>query len=217
MIKKFLYVKWIEYKRRQFLKEIAQRGCVVSNKSAGYWKVKYEGKNLIPERCQFLSDAISIGYATTLGVNNIISGEVIIGKYCQLGADIAIHASNHPTSFLTTYINHNLFEGELKKNVQHNKIIIGNDVWIGHGAILLGNIKIGNGAIIAAGSVVTKDVENYSIVAGVPAKKIKMRFSESVISEIENLKWWDKPYSELIEMKELFFKNLEDKESIYQE
>lgn len=69
--------------------------------------------------------------------------------------------------------------------------IIGNDVWIGQNAIVLNGVKIGDGAIVAAGAVVTKDVDPYSIVGGVPAKIIKKRFSEHVTIKLLELKWWD--------------------------
>ncbi len=68
---------------------------------------------------------------------------------------------------------------------------IGNDVWIGYGAIIMRGVKIGDGAIIGAGAVVTKDVEPYSVVGGVPAKVIKYRYSEQEILELLNLKWWE--------------------------
>ncbi|MBS0028835.1 CatB-related O-acetyltransferase [Chitinophaga sp. 2R12] len=72
-------------------------------------------------------------------------------------------------------------------------VTIGNDVWIGLNSSVMGGVTIGNGAIIAAHSVVTKDVPPYAIVGGVPAKIIKYRFSEEVISRMEALKWWDMP------------------------
>ena len=71
------------------------------------------------------------------------------------------------------------------------QIIIENDVWIGSHVLLLGGIRIGNGAVVAAGSVVVKDVPPYSIVGGNPAKIIKMRFSEEIVKSLETIKWWD--------------------------
>ncbi len=68
---------------------------------------------------------------------------------------------------------------------------VGHDVWIGHNATLLPGVTVGNGAVIAAGAVVTRDVGPYAIVAGVPAKKIKMRFEPGLIGAIEAVKWWD--------------------------
>ena len=98
----------------------------------------------------------------------------------------------------------------------NGNITIGNDVWIGHNVIIVGNVCIGNGAILAAGSIITKDVAPYTIVGGVPAKPIKKRFSDAIILEIEKLKWWDLSETELEKIKPLFFKNFENKESIYE-
>lgn len=187
---------------------------MLSGFSRGLQNVSFEGKNAVPDRCNF-SGNIKIGYATTLGYNNLLVGNITIGKYCQLGADVALHASNHPMNHMTTYINQNLFNGELKTLKQENKITIGNDVWIGHGVIVVGNVTIGNGAILAAGSVVTKDVKPYTVIAGVPAKEIKKRFSAAIIQEIEALQWWDKSEEELEKIKPLFFKNFSNRNSIY--
>lgn len=187
----------------------------ISGYSRGLQNVTFEGKNLVPDRCNF-SGTIKIGYATTLGYNNFIHGNVSIGNYCQLGADVAIHSTNHPVSYLTTYINKNLFQGELSKLKEIKEITIGNDVWIGHNALIVGQVSIGNGAIIASGAVVTKDVAAYSIVAGVPAKEIKKRFSNAIIEEIESLKWWNMDDESLKKIKPLFFKNFENSQSIYE-
>ena len=70
-------------------------------------------------------------------------------------------------------------------------IVIGNDVWIGYEAVIMAGVHIGNGAIIAARAVVTKDVPPYTIVGGVPARPIRKRFDEEVIRKLETLKWWD--------------------------
>lgn len=188
---------------------------ILSGFSRGIQNVVFEGKNAVPDRCNF-SGKISLGYATTLGYNNFLHGDITIGKYCQLGADVAIHSTNHPTSYVTTYINQNLFNGELKALKEVKKVVVGHDVWIGHNVIIVGNVTIGNGAVIAAGSVVTKDVAPYSIVGGVPAKEIKKRFSEAIIKEIEELKWWDKNPSELEKLKPLFFKDFSNSNSIYE-
>jgi acetyltransferase-like isoleucine patch superfamily enzyme len=186
----------------------------LSGFSRGLQNVTFEGKNAVPDRCNF-SGTIHIGYATTLGYNNLLGGNITIGKYCQLGVDVAIHATNHPIHYLTTYINSNLFNGELKQFKEENTITIGHDVWMGHNVIIVGNVTIGNGAILAAGSVVTKDVEPYAIVAGVPAKTLKKRFSDEIIAEIEALQWWNLPEEELNKIKPLFFKNLKDATSIF--
>lgn len=187
----------------------------LSGFSRGLQNVTFGGKNAVPDRCNF-SGKITIGYATTLGYNNFLHGDIIIGKYCQIGTDVAIHTTNHPISYMSTYINTNLFDGELKKLKEIKRVIIGNDVWIGHNVIIVGNVSIGNGAVLAAGSVITKDVPPFTIVGGVPAKPIKKRFSDSIIQEIESLKWWDLSETELEQIKPLFFKDFQSKNSIYE-
>lgn len=176
--------------------------------------VTFDRKDSVPDRCNF-SGKIKIGYATTLGYNNFLAGDITIGKYCQLGADVALHATTHPMNYMTTYVNKNLFNGELKTLKQENKIIIGNDVWMGHGVIVVvGNVTVGNGAILAAGIVVTKDVAPYAIVAGVPAKE-KKRFSDTIIQEIEALDWWNLSEQELEKIKPLILKDFTNRRSIY--
>lgn len=208
-----LFVKKILY---YFLNVIEHRNNIVfSGFSRGIQNVTFEGKNAVPDGCNF-SGKIKIGYASTLGYRNLLGGTISIGKYCQLGVDVALHATNHPISFMTTYINQNLFQGELKQLKEENEIIIGHDVWIGHGVIIVGNVNIGNGAIIAAGSVVTKDVAPYAIVAGVPAKEIRKRFSDIIIQEIETLQWWNKSELEIEKIKPLFFKDFSNRNSIYE-
>lgn len=207
------FIKKIIY---YFLNNVEEREKVaLSGFSRGIQNVTFEGKNAVPDGCNF-SGKIKIGYATTLGYRNLLSGTIFIGKYCQLGVDVALHATNHPISYMTTYINKNLFEGDLKSLKQENVIAIGHDVWIGHGVIIVGNVTVGNGAIIAAGSVVTKDIPHYTIVAGVPAKEVRKRFSDAIIQEIEALQWWDKSEAELEQIKPLFFKDFTNRPSIYE-
>lgn len=186
-------------------------GVKVSFWATGIHHVTCEGKNIIPEFCGF-SDKTSLGYRTTLGTNNFFGGKVEIGKYCQVGRDVAFHPTNHPISYLTTYVNNELFAGELKTLKTEAPIEVGHDVWIGHGVIILAGVKVGNGAILAAGSVVTKTVEPYAIVAGNPAREIRKRFSEDTIAKVQAMRWWDKSDEELERMKSTFFKDLTDPE-----
>lgn len=82
--------------------------------------------------------------------------------------------------------------------------VIENDVWIGSSAIIMQNVRVGNGAIVAGGAVVTHDVLPYTIVAGIPATVLRKRFDEDVIDQLLAWRWWDLPIEELCEFRELF-------------
>jgi phosphonate metabolism protein (transferase hexapeptide repeat family) len=123
-----------------------------------------------------------------------------IGKFVNMAAAVRINATNHPTWRATlhhfTYRAANYWddaenEEEFFEWRRENRVTIGNDVWIGHGATLLPGITIGNGAVIGAGAVVSKHVEPYTIVGGVPAKLIRERFSKDVAERMDKLAWWD--------------------------
>ena len=118
-----------------------------------------------------------------------------VGKFCSFADNVTILlGGEHRSDWLTTYPFNALFK-EFSSFRGHPKskgsVEIGNDVWVGCNAIILSGVKIGDGAIVGAGSVVTKDVPAYAIVAGNPAKIIRMRFSDSVIEELLKIKWWD--------------------------
>ena len=129
-----------------------------------------------------------------------------IGKFCSIacGAKFLFNSANHTVKSLTTYPFPIFFE-EWGLDVRDittawdNKgdIVIGNDVWIGYEAVIMSGVTIGDGAIIGARAVVTKDVPPYTIVGGVPAKQIRKRFSDETISELLNLKWWDWPIEKI--------------------
>ena len=127
---------------------------------------------------------------------------LVIGKFCSIacGAKFLFTSANHTQASLSTYPFPIFFE-EWGLDVQNitsawdNKgdIIIGNDVWIGYEAVILSGVTIGDGAVIGARAVVTKDVPPYTIVGGVPAGIIRKRFSDDVISALLNMKWWNWP------------------------
>ena len=118
---------------------------------------------------------------------------VDMGKYCSISWNVTIGATSHPTSHLSThafpYISTFGFTNKDRRIKQ--KTTIKNDVWIGVNSIIMPGITIGNGAIIGAGAVVTKDVLDYEVVAGVPATTIRYRFSKDIIEKLIDLKWWD--------------------------
>ncbi len=127
---------------------------------------------------------------------------LIIGKFCSIacGAKFIFNCANHTLKSLSTYTFPLFFEEwDLPKSevstAWDNKgdIIIGNDVWIGYDAVIMAGVHIGDGAIIGTRAVVTKDVEPYSIVGGVPAKEIRKRFAPDVVAKLLELKWWNWP------------------------
>ena len=129
---------------------------------------------------------------------DFIGDKLIIGKYCMIASDVIfiMNGANHLTDAVSTYpfaIFGNGWESAMdgKSYPTKGDTIIGNDVWIGYGATIMPGVKIGDGAIIATKSVVTKDVEPYSIVGGNPAREIKKRFSDKAIEKLLKMQWWD--------------------------
>jgi acetyltransferase-like isoleucine patch superfamily enzyme len=132
-----------------------------------------------------------------------------MGSYCAIGARTSINPFNHPVDWLSTnefqyhpnsfdwVDEYNDFERLSRTPDMFQHSTIGNDVWTGHNVNVMAGVNIGDGAIIAAGSVVTKDVPSYAIVAGVPATIKRYRFPEKTIERLLRVKWWDLELSEL--------------------
>ncbi len=134
-----------------------------------------------------------IGRLTSIGRYTKITNSVI-GKYCAISWDVTINAISHPYKNLSiSAFPYVPYVGNFvtKRKQTYNKVVIKNDVWIGANSVIMPGVTIGNGAIIGAGSVVTKDVPDYAIVGGVPAKLIKYRFSEELIKELLAMEWWN--------------------------
>lgn len=174
---------------------------------------KFKGKKL-QLGLQTTIENTSIGFSVYIGDNNHLYNcsvgdhsyinsnakirNTVIGKFCSIGPGVKIELGNHPIHFVSThpvfYANNKPFQTFATHTYfqEYKQVVLGNDIWIGENALILGGVTIGNGAIIAAGSVVTKDVEPYAIVGGVPAKIIKYRFNEKEQAIIQKSKWWDK-------------------------
>jgi acetyltransferase-like isoleucine patch superfamily enzyme len=173
------------------------------------------GMCAIDDNVYFKGD-ILIGKYSTIGRECIIyGGNIQIGNYCQFGPRIAIYAINHPTNHITTYVNNNLFDGDLKSFAKEAPVEIGNDVWIGYGAIVLPGVKIGNGAIIGAGAVVAKDVYTYGVAVGNPACIVKTRFDPELIQLLNKWKWWNLDPKELSQYRDLFCLNILENNDIF--
>jgi len=129
---------------------------------------------------------------------DFIGDQLIIGKFCMIASDVTfiMNGANHLTQSISSYpfaiFGHD-WQNAMKDKTYPNKgnTIVGNDVWIGYNVTILPGITIGDGAIIAANTTVSKDVPPYSIVGGNPSKIIKKRFSDEKIETLLTLKWWD--------------------------
>ena len=136
-----------------------------------------------------------------------INGDKLkIGKFCSIacGAKFLFASGNHALRSLSTYTFPLFFDewGLDAKDIcsawdNKGDIVIGNDVWIGYEAVIMSGVKIGDGAIIGTRAVVTKDVEPYTIVGGLPAKPIRKRYSQDIITQLEAVRWWDLPHDQL--------------------
>lgn len=129
---------------------------------------------------------------------DFIGDKLIIGKFCMIasGVTFIMNGANHLTEAVSTYpfaIFGEGWEKAMEGRAYPNKgdTVIGNDVWIGYDATIMPGVRIGDGAIIATKSVVTKDVEPYAIVGGNPAKVLRKRFPDAEIERLLELKWWD--------------------------
>jgi acetyltransferase-like isoleucine patch superfamily enzyme len=144
------------------------------------------------------------------GMNeNCFIARATIGAFCAIGARTAINPFNHPSDWLSIHefqYHPNSFDwveeyGKFKRLDRtpdmFAHVTVGNDVWTGHNVNIMAGVSVGDGAIIAAGSVVTKDVPPYAIVAGVPASVKRFRFPERTIERLLRLKWWDLELSQL--------------------
>jgi len=125
----------------------------------------------------------------------ISNEKLTIGKFCQFahGTTFITSSANHPMGGFSTYP-FKVFKPETMMgyiDLPSRDTVVGHDVWIGHGATVMPGVTIGSGAIIASGAVVSKDVTPYTIVGGNPARVIRQRFSDEVISDLLEIKWWD--------------------------
>jgi virginiamycin A acetyltransferase len=135
-------------------------------------------------------------------------GKVSFGKYCAIGDNVRIITSNHDINYLNLQYALQKKISDKTFSSKAGEVTIKNNVWIGDSTIILPEVKIGNCAIIGAGAVVTKDVPDFCIYAGNPAKLIRKRFSEELIQLLEKVAWWEWPLEKLKKHRRLFEKNV---------
>ncbi len=154
----------------------------------------------------FVNDPVDFEKNNVLYHYPINQDRLIIGKFCSIacGAKFIFTSANHTMASLSTYPFPLFFEewdtpiSEVRTSWDNKgDIVIGNDVWIGYEAVIMSGVHIGDGAIIGTRAVVTKDVEPYTIVGGLPAKPIRKRYSQDTILKLEELRWWDLPYEQI--------------------
>lgn len=187
------------------------------NKTKGcniHWRTEIDKKTSFEGNCTIMSGVglqdCRVGFFSYIG-NDSIFYKTDIGRFCSIADNVSIIFGEHPSSdFVSTsqafyfktgvgnksYVNKDYWTSE--QTYPHADIdsdrycVIGNDVWIGKKVLIKSGVKIGDGAIVASGALVTKDVEPYTIVGGIPAKRIRYRFSEEDIEWLKGLRWWEK-------------------------
>lgn len=170
---------------------------------------QFEGPNYVDRFCNL--QHTRMGRFTYIGYGSTAYG-THIGAFGSIGPGVKIGLGLHPVDHVSSspvfYSQHNAFGRKWCSQAaaveEFEEVVIGHDVWIGANALILGGVHIGHGAIIAAGAVVTKEVAPYAIVGGVPARVLRMRFSQEVVSAILSTKWWEASESDLQRQVALF-------------
>lgn len=166
-------------------------------------KTKFNGYNRIFKNTYV--NHSTVGRFSYIGRDSILNN-VSIGSFCSIAPYTVVIYGTHPTNFVSThpifystakhcgisFVDKNKYKEFSYIGEDQKSVIIGNDVWIGHSVKIVEGVTIHDGAVVLAGSIVTKDVEAFSIVGGVPAKHIKYRFDSKTREKLLFLKWWEK-------------------------
>lgn len=198
----------------KLIKKANKSGNKVSFKASLNKATIFSGKNEIGESSIKNSQ---IGFASFIG-SGCEMNNCKIGKYCSISSMVKVVEFTHPTNMVSSYpgfydssikrfpFSSTIFDEALKTDSGFS-CEIGNDVWIGRNVLIKGGVTIGDGAIIGMGAIVTKDVPSYAIVAGVPAKILRYRFSKEQIERLLSIKWWDWS-PDIIETRKSFFSDI---------
>jgi virginiamycin A acetyltransferase len=152
--------------------------------------------------------SVTVGAGTTINRHAILKGvpPIRVGKFADVGEGVHVISENHLVNRASLNAAHQFGAGSVVES--RGPVEIGNGVWIGDRAIVLAGVKIGDGSVVGAGSVVTRDVEPFTIVAGVPARPIRRRFEDEVIEALLAIRWWDWPAERLESNREFFAADL---------
>lgn len=206
------YFKWIVSKYRYEKKYSRNRiriGYMNKLKNVKFGLYNWTGENVVLEN-------VTLGDFTYISERSVVL-ESCIGKFCSIGPNVRIAPGKHPTNIFVsthpaTYSNPDYCLKNFADIDYHNpyrKVTIGNDVWICANVVIVDGVKIGDGAIVAANSVVTRDVGPYEIVGGVPARFIKYRFDREQIDFLIENKWWNKSV-EWLEKNSQILRNVDE-------
>jgi len=188
------------------------RGCALRAGSRVMGPVRTGDCVTFAENCIVRGDVI-IGDRSYIGAGSLIENytgqetRISIGKYSSIGPGVIIYGNTHRTDLPATgFLVQSAPEFDWAEKCGRTEI--GHDVWLGAGSFIAPGLRIGHGAIVGAGAVVLHDVEPYEIVGGVPAKRIRMRFSSDVIDRLLELQWWDWPEEKLRAHADFFTRRL---------
>ncbi|MGR5286807.1 CatB-related O-acetyltransferase [Vibrio maritimus] len=203
---------------------IELRKLNISLSSRHYWGriSAYKRPTKIEENCIFPKSKYIWEMGAFSYSHSTLPNYAKVGRYCSIAKGLEVFGSKHPIDCLTTSpVSHSSMFGINKGHIlinqldEENALNIGHDVWIGQNVTLKPGIHIGNGAVIAANSVVTKDVPDYAIVGGVPAQFIRTRFDEQTIERLNQSKWWEYRYIDF--PKQVFKGSIDDSLTLLEE
>ena len=198
----FYFFREVAYGLIMIIHKVRTKKLIVSFGAKARLSARFEGYNKLSQKSFFDGE---IGYASYIGKNSIVQGK--IGRYCSIADNVSFLVSTHPVSkyvsthpcFYSTkrqsgfsFVKEQVFDEFPKLDGSKFSIEVGNDVYIGYGATIIGPCRIGDGVVVAAGAVVRGDIPDYSIVGGVPARIIRKRFSDDQIVFLKQFKWWEK-------------------------
>jgi acetyltransferase-like isoleucine patch superfamily enzyme len=202
----FARLNWLLWRRSWYKRHVAE---FTAHRSSLCIESSFEGWNSVGPRTVIAESSIGFG---TYFAANVEVNRCRLGRFCSIGQHALIGGlDNHPLDRLST---HPAFYSQGRQAnssicrdpvfCEEQQLHVGSDVWVGAASVILSGITVGDGAVVAAGAVVTKSVEPYTIVGGVPAKLIKRRFSAEVTDVLLKIKWWEWPVEKILENKIIF-------------